>query len=121
MPLKAGKVETRLEINSAELGLYTYMLSLNALPARPERTIYFKAPLGNSQVLTAKFTSYARTKTDYVCKVSSFKLRELSIFNISFPRLIIQISVSIELLQPLLVHHHRPWKSALMSLMNPHN
>ena len=71
MPLKAGKVETRLEINSSELGLYTYMLTLNALPARPERTLYFKAPLGNSQVLTAKFTSYARTKTDYVCKVRS--------------------------------------------------
>ncbi|CAF1106189.1 unnamed protein product [Rotaria sordida] len=69
MPLKAGKIETRLEINSAELGLYTYMLTLNALPARPERTLYFKAPLGNLQVLTAKFTSYARTKTDYVCKI----------------------------------------------------
>lgn len=70
MPLKAGKVETRLEIHSVELGLYTYMLTLNALPARPERTIYFKAPLGGSQVLAAKFTSYARTKTDYICKVS---------------------------------------------------
>ncbi|UJR14639.1 hypothetical protein I4U23_001632 [Adineta vaga] len=69
MPLKAGKVETRLEIHSAELGLYTYMLSLNALPARPERTIYFKAPLGGSQILSAKFTSYARTKTDYICKI----------------------------------------------------
>ncbi|CAF3321831.1 unnamed protein product [Rotaria socialis] len=69
MPLKAGKVETRLEMNSVELGLYTYMLTLNALPARSERTLYFKAPLGNSQVLTAKFTSYARTKTDYVCKI----------------------------------------------------
>jgi hydrocephalus-inducing protein len=70
MPLKAGKVETRLEINSSELGLYTYMLTLNALPARPERTIYFKAPLGSSQILSAKFPSYARTKTDYICKVS---------------------------------------------------
>ncbi|CAF0941486.1 unnamed protein product [Adineta steineri] len=69
MPLKAGKVETRLEIHSAELGLYTYMLSLNALPARPERTVYFKAPLGSSQVLSAKFTSFARTKTDYICKI----------------------------------------------------
>ena len=69
MPLKAGKVESRLEINSADLGLYTYMLALNALPARPERTIYFKTPLGSLQVLSAKFTSYARTKTDYVCKV----------------------------------------------------
>jgi hydrocephalus-inducing protein len=71
MPLKAGKIETRLEMNSAELGLYAYTLILNALPARPERTLYFKAPLGNSQILTAKFTSYARTKTDYICKVSS--------------------------------------------------
>jgi len=80
MPLKAGKVETRLEINSSELGLYTYMLTLNALPARPERTIYFKAPLGSSQILSAKFTSYARTKTDYICKVSSFSLSFLFSF-----------------------------------------
>ncbi len=80
MPLKAGKAETRLEIHSAELGLYTYMLSLNALPPRPERTIYFKAPLGGSQVLSAKFTSYARTKTDYICKVSEFLL----LFDLNF-------------------------------------
>lgn len=70
MPLKTGKVETRLEINSTELGLYTYMLTLNALPSRPERTLYYKAPLGSSQTLSAKFTNYARAKTDYVCKVS---------------------------------------------------
>jgi hydrocephalus-inducing protein len=79
MPLKAGKIETRLEINSAELGLYTYMLTLNALPARSERTLYFKAPLGSSQTVTAKFTSYARTKTDYICKV-----RKSSFFDLLF-------------------------------------
>ena len=70
MPLKSGKSETRLEINSVELGLYTYLLTLNALPARPERTLYFKAPLGSSQILSAKFTNYARGKTDYTCKVN---------------------------------------------------
>ena len=100
MPLKAGKTETRLEINSVELGLYTYMLTLNALPSRLERTLYFKAPLGNSQVLSAKFTSYARTKTDYVCKVSLIKrrtdrMKKKNKKNLSF-RLIIRTSLSIE-------------------------
>lgn len=69
MPLKSGKAETRIEINSVELGLYTYMVSLNALQPRPERTIYFRAPLGSSQVLSAKFIHYIRAKTDYSCKV----------------------------------------------------
>ncbi|CAF0784494.1 unnamed protein product [Didymodactylos carnosus] len=69
MPLKSGKYESRLEITCAELGLYTYILNLNALPAKPERPLYFKTHLGSSQTLVAKFMSYARSKTDYICKI----------------------------------------------------
>ncbi|CAF1166809.1 unnamed protein product, partial [Didymodactylos carnosus] len=69
LPLKSGKYDTRLEITCAELGLYTYILNLTALPPKPEHPLYFKTYLGTSQTLVAKFMSYARSKTDYNCEI----------------------------------------------------
>ena len=68
-PLKAGSGQGKLELTSNELGLYLYDLELKAAPSAPEKTLNFQTCLGSSQTLTAKFTSYAKHKTDYSCKV----------------------------------------------------
>ncbi|XP_049339422.1 hydrocephalus-inducing protein homolog isoform X2 [Astyanax mexicanus] len=67
-PLCIGESTTRLTLQNSELGSFHYELLLRALPAPPEKPLYFKAPLGSSQYLTAKFTSYSRVKTEYTCK-----------------------------------------------------
>ena len=72
MPLKVGETSHKLELSSSDLGSYIYDLNLKATTPAFERVIYFKTYLGNSQVVTAKFTNFCRQKTDYACKVSFF-------------------------------------------------
>ncbi|XP_047678536.1 hydrocephalus-inducing protein-like isoform X5 [Tachysurus fulvidraco] len=67
-PLRPGETTTRLMLSNSELGYFHYELLLRALPAPPEKPLYFRAPLGSGQYLTAKFTSYSRVKTEYTCK-----------------------------------------------------
>ncbi|KAK2848119.1 hypothetical protein Q7C36_009801 [Tachysurus vachellii] len=67
-PLRPGETKTRLMLSNSELGYFHYELLLRALPAPPEKPLYFRAPLGSGQYLTAKFTSYSRVKTEYTCK-----------------------------------------------------
>ena len=71
-PLRVGEGTGKVLLSNNDLGLYTYDLVLRATPAGPEKTTYFKANLGSSQVVTMKFQNHARQKTDYVCKVSLF-------------------------------------------------
>ena len=59
----------RLDVTSGDLGLYPYDLQLCATPAGPERALYFRTGLGTSTTQTARFLSFAKQKTDYVCKV----------------------------------------------------
>ncbi|KAG7333195.1 hypothetical protein KOW79_003330 [Hemibagrus wyckioides] len=67
-PLRSGETTARLMLYNNELGYFHYELLLRALPAPPEKPLYFRAPLGSGQYLTAKFTSYSRVKTEYTCK-----------------------------------------------------
>lgn len=71
LPLKAGETTSKLELNSADLGVCIYDLNLKAMPAAAERPISFKSSLGSSQVQTAKFINFCRQKTDYICKVDN--------------------------------------------------
>lgn len=68
-PLHSGETTARLTMYNNELGSFQYELLLRAHPAPPEKPLYFRAPLGSGQYLTAKFISYSRVKTDYTCKV----------------------------------------------------
>jgi hydrocephalus-inducing protein len=69
LPMRSGESSAKLEINSAELGSYLYDLKLRAALAPHERALYFRAHLGQSQTVTAKFTNFCRQKADYSCKV----------------------------------------------------
>jgi len=68
-PLKAGTSHGKLELTSSDLGLYLYDVELKAAPSAPEKALNFQTCLGSSQTLSARFTSYAKHKTDYTCKV----------------------------------------------------
>nr|XP_055030475.1 hydrocephalus-inducing protein homolog [Misgurnus anguillicaudatus] len=70
-PLCKGETKARLVLYTAELGHFFYQLQLKALPAPPEKPLYFRAPLGSRHSITAKFTNYSRVKTEYICKVDS--------------------------------------------------
>lgn len=71
LPLQARETSARLAIQSAELGLYQYDLKLVANAAGPERSLHFKVGLGGSQMQTFRFLSYAKSKTEYTCKIDS--------------------------------------------------
>ncbi|XP_028813720.1 hydrocephalus-inducing protein homolog [Denticeps clupeoides] len=71
LPLHAGESTARLTMQSAELGLFHYELLLTALPAPPEKPLYFHAQLGGSQCISAKFTNYSRAKTEYTCTIDN--------------------------------------------------
>ena len=68
-PLKVGAVQGRLELSSSDLGLFPYELNLKAVVAANERELQLRASLGTTQIVTARFVSYAKTRTDYACKV----------------------------------------------------
>ena len=65
-----GEAVARLEFSNNDLGFYYYDLNLKATSAGPERALYFRTCLGQSQVQVAKFLNFAKQKTDYACKVS---------------------------------------------------
>ncbi|XP_013359426.1 PREDICTED: hydrocephalus-inducing protein homolog isoform X2 [Chinchilla lanigera] len=67
-PLKAGETLGKLTLYNSDLGYYLYELNLKAVPAPPEKTVYFQTVLGSSQSIIAKFINYTRQKTEYFCK-----------------------------------------------------
>jgi hypothetical protein len=71
LPLQAKESASRLTISSAELGVYQYDLKLVSTPAGLERSLHFKVGLGGSQTQTFRFLSFAKTKTEYSCKIDS--------------------------------------------------
>ncbi|RKP17692.1 hypothetical protein ROZALSC1DRAFT_23958, partial [Rozella allomycis CSF55] len=71
LPLQAKESSTRVTLSSNELGVYNYDLKLIATPAGPERSIQFKVSLGASQTQSFRFTSYAKSKIEYLCKIDS--------------------------------------------------
>ncbi|XP_058135740.1 hydrocephalus-inducing protein homolog isoform X1 [Dasypus novemcinctus] len=68
-PLKAGEIFGRLTLHNSDLGYYQYELNLKAMPALPEKPVYFQTVLGSSQSIFAKFTNYTRQKTEYLCRI----------------------------------------------------
>ena len=71
MPLLVREVTTRLTVNSAQLGIYIYDLSLKSTPAGNEKPMQFKVGLGSRQTQTFRFQNFSKTKTEYQCKVDS--------------------------------------------------
>ena len=70
LPLRVEETSVKLVLNSTELGSYTYDLVLRSLPPRPEKPLFFRAPLGSQQTLTATFLNYSKAKCEYTIKVS---------------------------------------------------
>ncbi|XP_022080460.1 hydrocephalus-inducing protein homolog isoform X2 [Acanthaster planci] len=71
LPLKTGVTHSKLQLSSAELGMFQYDLVLTATAAGPEKAVYFRAPLGGNQQQTARFVNFAKVKTEYTCKVDN--------------------------------------------------
>ncbi|XP_033625714.1 hydrocephalus-inducing protein homolog [Asterias rubens] len=71
LPLKTGVTNSKLQLSSAELGMFQYDLQLTATAAGPEKAVYFRAPLGGGQQQSAHFVNFAKLKTEYTCKVDN--------------------------------------------------
>ncbi len=69
LPVRVGESTGRLILQSSELGVYQYELHLMATPPQPERPVHFTTALGGTQQQQCRFTSYARGRTEYTCKV----------------------------------------------------
>ncbi|KAM6946364.1 hydrocephalus-inducing protein homolog [Aplochiton taeniatus] len=67
-PLRAGESTVRLTLHNGELGSFLYELLLRALPPAPEKPLYFRAALGSSHGVAARFTNFSRAKAEYTCK-----------------------------------------------------
>ena len=67
--MKTGVTNSKLQLSSAELGMFQYDLQLTATAAGPEKAVYFRAPLGGGQQQSAHFVNFAKLKTEYTCKV----------------------------------------------------
>jgi hypothetical protein len=61
----------KLSLSSNDLGVFVYELKLHALPAPPEKNVNFQTWLGNVQSKNIKFTSFAKTRTEYAIKVDN--------------------------------------------------
>ncbi|KAG2470211.1 HYDIN protein, partial [Polypterus senegalus] len=70
-PLKAGDFIGRLTLLNSDLGAFHYDLILKALPASPEKPLYFRAMLGSSQLQVARFINYCKPKVEFICKSDS--------------------------------------------------
>ncbi|RKO94829.1 hypothetical protein BDK51DRAFT_29881 [Blyttiomyces helicus] len=71
LPLQAREGTARLTLNSPDLGIYQYDLKLVSTPAGPDRSLHFKVGLGGNQTQTFRFISYAKSKTEYTCKIDN--------------------------------------------------
>ena len=70
LPLKVGEFTGKLTLSNSDLGVYQYELHLRSTCPPPERPIHFTTSLGVSQQQAVRFVSYARGRTEYICKVS---------------------------------------------------
>ncbi|KAJ1558923.1 hypothetical protein HK096_003058, partial [Nowakowskiella sp. JEL0078] len=81
LPLHPKEMMTRVSFTSSELGLYQYDLKLLATPAGPERSLHFKVGLGNSHTQSFRFLSFAKSRTEYTCKIDNIDFTaEKSVF-----------------------------------------
>jgi hypothetical protein len=71
LPLLVKEVSARLTINSPQLGMYIYDLKLKSTAAGNEKPLYFKVGLGSKQTQTFRFINYAKSRTEYQCRVDS--------------------------------------------------
>ncbi|KAJ3226665.1 hypothetical protein HK099_004409 [Clydaea vesicula] len=71
LPLLPKDQTARATVTSAELGVYQYDLKLYSTPSGCERSLHFKVGLGGNQVQTFRFLSFAKTKTEYSCKIDN--------------------------------------------------
>lgn len=69
-PVKIGLTEGKLELNSNDLGSFSYDLKLQALRPNVECELRFNVSLGTIQTHNAKFINYTKARADYTCNVS---------------------------------------------------
>jgi hydrocephalus-inducing protein len=71
LPLHVKEAMAKLSFSSNELGLYHYELRLVSTHPNPERNLQFKVGLGGSQMLTFRFLSFSKVKTEFNCRIDS--------------------------------------------------
>ena len=71
LPLIPREMVARFTATSVELGVYQYDLKMIATGAAPERNIHFRVGLGSNQVQTFRFQSFAKSRTEYTCKIDN--------------------------------------------------
>jgi hypothetical protein len=71
LPLHPKEATARVTLTSQELGTYTYDLKLAAVACGPEKPLHFKVGLGGSQMQTFRFLSYAKQRTEFICKIDN--------------------------------------------------
>ena len=70
-PILPVESETKVNINSQQLGSYPYLLKLKGVPAGAEGRMSFVVPLGGKESQAFRFQHYANEKTEYACSFSS--------------------------------------------------
>lgn len=69
LPLKVGEMVAKLTLSANELGVYQYELRLTATASPPEKAVHFLTALGSGATHVCRFTSFAKGRTEYSCKV----------------------------------------------------
>ncbi|KAF8569703.1 hypothetical protein P879_07051, partial [Paragonimus westermani] len=75
LPLCVGPHLGRLDASCTELGLFSHTLELEATPAANEPGLQFQAAVGHRQVRSAKFTNFARVKTEFSAKIDNLEFQ----------------------------------------------
>lgn len=71
VPLQPRECLSKLTLTSTDLGVYQYDLKLSAVAAGPGNPLIFKIGFGGYHTQIYRFMSYAKTKTDYTCKIEN--------------------------------------------------
>lgn len=69
LPLKLGATVAKLTLSANELGVYQYELRLTATAPPPEKAVHFLTTLGSGATQVCRFTSFAKGRTEYSCRV----------------------------------------------------
>ena len=71
MPLSQKETNDQLVCASPDLGTVCYNLRLTGIEPSLEKSMGFSCCIGQSQIQVFKFTHYAKTKTDFTCKIDN--------------------------------------------------
>jgi len=71
LPTQVGESTAKITSNSLEFGNIVHELKLISKQAKPSSPTNFHSALGSAQTQSIKFQSYAKTRTEYTCKLEN--------------------------------------------------